>query len=201
MAAPWPDANVVADLLRRLRDGDPTAPAEFAAAVLDRLVTDLRAARPSADDHARVTAAEDAVLSVIRRPAAFDPTRGDFPTYLRMAARRDLANILDGERRHHRRREGPDSVELAADGRNCSGEGGEPDGLPSFDAPELAAVIATFTNEERRALDLMRSGERRTEAFAAALGISDRPPGEQRRVVKRVKDRIRARLRRAAGES
>ncbi|MDB5308364.1 MAG: hypothetical protein JWO38_2566 [Gemmataceae bacterium] len=197
MPGPWPDRDRGADFVRRLHAGDPTAPAEFAAAVLDPLVEYLRDASPEADDHARVTAAEDAVLSVIRHPARFDPARSDLPTFLRMAARGDLANLLDGERRHHRRRDGPDSVELVPDGRNCSWDD-DPADLPSFDTPELVAVVATFTAEERRVLDLMRDGERRTEVFAAALGLVDRPPDEQKRGVKQVKDRIKARLRRAA---
>ena len=45
--------------------------------------------------------------------------------------------------------------------------------------------------------ELLR-GERADRVFAAALGIADRPAAELQAEVKRVKDRIRARLRRAA---
>ena len=43
----------------------------------------------------------------------------------------------------------------------------------------------------------MRLGERKTAAYALALGIADRPAAEQRREVKRVKDRLQKRLERA----
>jgi hypothetical protein len=47
----------------------------------------------------------------------------------------------------------------------------------------------------------MRAGEKRTEAFAAVLGVADRPADEREREVHRVKGRIIKRLNRAAGES
>ena len=47
--------------------------------------------------------------------------------------------------------------------------------------------------------ELMGEGERRTAVFARALGLEDRPPGEQEREVKRVKDRIKKRMQRAGG--
>ena len=199
MAESWPDPDQALDLIHRLHAGDPTASAEFAASVLDPLVEYLRAANPGVNDHARLTAAEEAILSVIHHPTQFDPTRGELPAFLRMAAGRDLANILNAEQRHRHRRAGSDSVELLADARNISGTDDEPADFPSFDDPVLVAVVATFTDEERRVLDLMRDGERRTAVFAASLGIADRPPDEQTRVVKQVKDRIKVRLRRAVG--
>ena len=198
MATFWPEADQGAEIIRRLLAGDPTAPADFAAGFLDPLIDFLRAANPQVDDHARITAAADSILSIIRHPTQFDPTRGDVPKFLRVAARGDLANILEGEQRHHRHRENSVSVELGVDDRNCSEEEETLD-LPSFDDPRLVAVIAAFTDEEHRVLDLLRDGERQTVVFAAALGITDRPQDEQLRVVKQVKDRIKARLRRAVG--
>ncbi len=58
-------------------------------------------------------------------------------------------------------------------------------------------MIAAFDDAERRAFELMRAGERRTAVFAAALGLTDRPPAGQADEVKRVKDKIMQRLRRA----
>jgi DNA-directed RNA polymerase specialized sigma24 family protein len=201
MAKSWPDPDQAVALIHRLHAGDPTAPADFADSVLDPLVEYLRAANPAVDDHTRLTAAGDAVLSVIHHPTQFDPTRGDMPRFLRMAARGDLVNLLKREQRHRQRRAGTDSVELLADARNITGMDDESADFPSFDDPDLVAAVATFTDEERRVLDLMRDGERRTVVFAASLGITDRPPDEQTRVVKQVKDRIKVRLRRAVGGS
>jgi hypothetical protein len=49
---------------------------------------------------------------------------------------------------------------------------------------------------DRRLLLLRQEGERHTGAYSALLGISDRPVGEQRQMVKRAKDRVEKRLQR-----
>jgi DNA-directed RNA polymerase specialized sigma24 family protein len=193
MAEPWPDAEVGSDLLRRLRDGDPVAPSDFAAAYLDPLIAFLRATQRGVHEHALVTAAEDAVLSILRCPTVYVPSRSDLPTYLRMSALGDLRNLLERESRHHRQREDRDCVELPAEGGNDFPE----DELPSFDHPALAEVVAALAPVERQVFELMRSGERKTEAFAEVLGLDDRPTDVQAREVKRAKDRIKVRLKRA----
>jgi hypothetical protein len=48
--------------------------------------------------------------------------------------------------------------------------------------------------EDARIIQLMIDGERRTQRFAAALGLEKADPAEQREAVKRHKDRIRKRL-------
>jgi hypothetical protein len=114
-----------------------------------------------------------------------------------MAARRDLANVRAKERRHYRKREVRDCVELAAPGGNSLADAD----FPSFDDPDIAPLVAALPDVERRVLDLMRTGERRTEAFAAVLGLGGRPEDEQQREVKRVKDRVKKRLKRGRTES
>lgn len=193
----WPDTATATDLYRRLLTSDRVASSEFAAAFLEPLIAYLHAAYPHADDHHRIEAAEDAVLSVIRNPAVYDPSRGNLLTFLRMAARRDLDNIRAREQRHQRNREIRDCVELGTQ----DGNGFQDADLPSFDDPGIAAIVATLSEDERRVLDLMRTGERRTEAFAALLGVANRSVDEQRRVVKQVKDRVKKRFQRTEKES
>lgn len=195
-ASNWPDADTGAALHRRLAAGDPTAPADLAAAFLDPLVAYLRAGYSHVHDHLLYDAATDTLLSVMRNPAVYDPTRGELPAFLRMAAAGDLRNLLARDRRHQANREDRDCVELAADDGNSPAEGDEP---PSFDDARLAPVVAALSEAERQVLQLMRAGERRTAAFAAVLGIAGQPPDEQVREVKRVKDRIMVRLKRAGG--
>jgi len=60
----------------------------------------------------------------------------------------------------------------------------------------LAPVRVGLSDGEARVLDLMLDGERRTPAFAAALGISHLPVREQRQEVKKVKDKLKMRLKR-----
>ena len=189
----WPTDPELIGAWERLV-ADPDSAGEFADMVLRPLEADLgrqfRHAHP--DD---VTAAADtAVLAIVRRPEAYDPGRSRLPAFLRLIARRDLANLLAAERRHARGRIPWESVELTHPGRN------EPEEAPSLgDSPEVQAVIDGLSAVDRQVLDLIRDGERDTAVFAAVLGIADRPAGEQAAEVKRVKDRIMARLRRAGG--
>lgn len=195
----WPDPEAVAELFTRLCAGDRVAQSEFLVAVLDPLAADLRRWR-GADEHACLTAAEDAVLALLRNPAIYDPAKRGLIGFLRMSAEGDLLNALEKEKKHHTNRENRDCVELPGGGGN-SVAGDLAGDLPSFDEPNIAAEIASFTAPERAAFELMRDNERGTAAFAAALGIGHLPAQEQAREVKRVKDRIIKRLQRAGSKT
>jgi hypothetical protein len=60
----------------------------------------------------------------------------------------------------------------------------------------LADVDFRLSPAERRALRLLFEGERATSVWARVLALEDRPTPEQRRAVKRVRDRLLKRLRR-----
>jgi hypothetical protein len=196
MSNSWPEADDLAAIFERFVQGDRVAQSDFIVAVLDPLVNHLRTWRGGVDEHMLITAAGDAVLSLIHNPSLFDKTKSNLISFLRMAAKRDLLNILERESKHHRGRENSDCVELEADGRNTSVEE-LGDNLPSFDDPSLAAEIACFNDIERRVFELMRNGEKRTTAFAEVMGGSLLPVEDQAREVKRMKDRITQRLKRA----
>ena len=76
MSDSWPEPEAVAALYQRLCTGDRVAIAEFITAVLDPLASHLRWWRRDADEHTCLTAAEDAVLSLIRNPALYKPEKG-----------------------------------------------------------------------------------------------------------------------------
>ncbi len=173
---------------------DPDEGGAFAALVHGPLTDALEDRYPWADPHAVATAVGDAVLAFLRRPAAYDLGRLPLFRYLLLIARRRLSHQREREGRHHRGRIPWDAVELAAP----AGNEWEEDEL-SFQSADLQPVLASLSDAERRVLELMRDGERSTAAFVAALGLADRPVGEREAVVKRVKDRIKARLKRAAG--
>lgn len=194
MSDAWPDHAAAASLYLRLRTADPLAPSDFAETYLEPLAGFLRAVDPRADDHSRLTAAGDAILSVIRNPLVYDSDRGELADFLKMAARRDLLNVLGKERRHRLHHEYRDPVELPESDGNDSET---TDDLPSFGDADFALIIATFTDVESKVFELLRGGEKRTEVFAGEMGIADLPIDEQRREVKRVKDRIIVRLKRA----
>lgn len=190
---PFPDEPTLLALHARILAGDKPAMSAFARAVTDPLLMHLRIAFPGADEGVRITAAHDAVLKFLHRPSVYVPGRSSVAAYLRMAADGDLRNELAKERRHHRGRAAEEAVELAADDGNGRSDA---DDRLTFDHPAVVAAIAGFTPVERAVLDLMRAGERRTVAFALLLDLTGEP-GEVRREVKRVKDRIMHRLKRA----
>jgi hypothetical protein len=123
---------------------------------------------------------------------------------LRLAARRDLWNLLRGERCRQRGRIPWSIVELGPGGGNIQGREEEP--LTVLERWEEEAGWSDFLQQvreklrpsEQSVLDLLLSGERSTAAYAAVLGLAERPADEQAREVKRVKDRIKKRLEREA---
>jgi RNA polymerase sigma-70 factor (ECF subfamily) len=190
-------------LHRRLCEGIATAPAELARVFLPFLLVHLRRVNPAVHDHLCQSAAHDALVSLIKHPASFDPARGDLAAYLRMSAQGDLINLLKKEGRHHQGRHPWHLVEHAAENRNDLGRDDDPSlplriaeeqELADLNAPDLEGP--EWTDEERRVIALMRRGERSTAVFAAALGLSSLPSEEQKREVKKVKDRIKKRQQR-----
>ena len=195
------------DLYARLIEGDPTAPSDLAVTYLDRLTEWLIRHNPGVDPHDCATAAEDAILALIKNPRSYKSERQTLEVYLRISALGDLRNRLRSEQRHRERRVPLDVVELSPDARKYLWDVvGDPalivEKLEDVDLATIRANLqVALTEEENRVLELMTQGERRTEAYAAVLGITHRPVSEQRRVVKRVKDRIKKRLERAGGWS
>lgn len=188
---------------------DPTAPSDFAVAYLERLIGWLIEHNPRADPDDCATAAEDAILTLVKNPATYKPERQKLEVYLRLSASGDLKNLLRSERRHSRRRADLEAVEHSpVMGKYLQDVENDPallverreDEQWNTTKPNVPpAVRAGLTPEEARALALMLLGERKTAAYALALGITHRPVDEQRREVKRVKDRLTKRLERAGG--
>lgn len=191
----WPTDDALLAAWGRLAD-DPTSAGAFLTLALPPLARQLTAWRPTADPHTVESVAADVLLWLVKHPAKYDPNKAPLPAFLLFVARRKLLTALAAERPHQVGKIPWDDVEFAlADGNDQE----EDDGLPSFDHPDLQHVLAALSEVDRRLLDLMRDGERSTAAFAAVVGVADRPADEQEREVKRAKDRIKARLKRAVG--
>jgi DNA-directed RNA polymerase specialized sigma24 family protein len=187
----WPADDELLSAWRRLL-ADPDTGGAFAGLVVRPLEADLARRFRRVDPHAVTTAVGVAILAFLKRPDAYDPGRKSLPAYLRLIAHRKLLNVLEAEGRHHRGRIPWEPVEDSAPARNEDVEGGT-----LADHPGLRAVIESLSEADRVVLDLHLDGERRTAVFAAAMGIADRPAAEQAAEVKRVKDKITARLKRA----
>jgi hypothetical protein len=190
----WPDESEEEQLLARLLAGNPTAKEELAARFHPLLLHFLAGARPWSAEDLRGDAADRALIDFLCFPERFDPARGGLGAYLRMAAGRDLLNLLKQEKRV-RRGISLDSVEEPAGRRNQN-----EDEL-SWGHPVLIAELAVLNEDERVALELMRDGVRQTAAFVTRLGLDHLDPADQTATVMRLKDRVKRRLTRAVEDS
>ena len=71
---------------------------------------------------------------------------------------------------------------------------------PDSDRLRRTALWQQLTDVERRFWEQMEQGEWRTPVFAVILGVTHLSAAEQRREVKRVKDRLKKRKERSGGK-
>jgi hypothetical protein len=116
-----------------------------------------------------------------------------------MSAQADLVNLQRKAERRHKRERPLKLVEERAVGGNM--ETGEPNGqVAEMDSRMQAERVDRVLDNvfpdpvDRRLAALVLDEERRTGPYATVLGIQDAPLEEQRRTVKRQKDRIKKRL-------
>jgi RNA polymerase sigma-70 factor (ECF subfamily) len=192
-----------------LLGGSTTASGQLMEEYLPELDRRLRRRHPEVRDDTMIwDAATDALFGYVQAPEKYDPTKLSLPSYLIMAANGDLLNAIQKERRRTSRLVSLDAVADDDPGRKRFQEPGVEDEIDLdrlVDDPArravLRRVLAEFTDpRDRRLLWLLVEGERRTEPYAAILGITHLDIEEQRRIVKRNKDRIDKRIKRAKGK-
>lgn len=207
-----PAAMEERELWERLHAADPIAPSDLADRYLVPLLRWLERCQPNLDPGDYLTAAGEAIIALAKNPDTYDPERGkSLESYLRMSARGDLKNLVARERRRrkHLSRVTPEDVELVpAFGKYITNDADDPAWVVERDEEVRerlgqvavpAPVRERATPEEERVLELMREKVRETSAYARVLGLTHLPLAEQRREVKRVKDRLKKRLVRAEG--
>ena len=187
----------------RLLAGDLTTSAEVASLYLPGLVETLSRKYPevTARDETMVRdAATDALLNYVASPGAFDPERRTLRGYLFMVAKGDLLNALDKARREQGREKSVDPVELRQSTRNTEVE--TPKAERELHHQELRARLNELVPDpmEQQVLELMLEGERDTMAYAIVMGVVEMDGDARRDEVKRVKDKLKARLKRAGWE-
>jgi RNA polymerase sigma-70 factor, ECF subfamily len=205
-ALPSPPPDALA-LHQRLGAHDPTAALDLVVAYLAPLVVWLGETVPNVAEDIRLEAAEDALLTLIRKPESYRPEGQTLEVYLRMSARGDLRNLLRKERRHHQGRVPWKSVEHSADAGKYLGRHDDP-ALPLRLAEEEQTLAGAIPDSVRRklseidlrALELILQKERRLGVYATLYGLLDRAMEEQERIVKRHKDRLKKVLKRAGGK-
>ena len=95
-------------------------------------------------------------------------------------------------------------VELDEEDGNLFGREQEPllrlEGEEEAEARQrlIRSVAESLPEPDRRVLELMQHGERRTAVYAEVCACADRPADEQARLVKRVKDRLKKRVQRGS---
>lgn len=194
----WPGHEEEHQFLSQLNTGDDrTTHQEVANRYLPLLMRFLATAFPRAHSDLRDEAADRALIDFLGAPHRFDPARSSLGEYLQMAARGDLLNLLERERRA-RRGIPLDSVAEPDDHRNSTSDEDE---MLTFDHPQLVAEVAAFDAHERTAFELLREGVRDTRTCAARLNLTHLPDAEQVRAVKRLKDRVLKRLVRSVEDS
>ncbi|MBI1884768.1 MAG: sigma-70 family RNA polymerase sigma factor [Chloroflexi bacterium] len=182
---------------QRLLQGDPTAPSEVILTYLEPLIGRLRQRFPDVKDETIIRdAVTDALFQYVQSPGRFNPAKSSLASYLTMAARGDLLNALARERRRAARQVPLETVAEAALARNTLEE--SEDSSDSMAASPLMQAIPQEVSDptDRELLEMILTGERKTARYAQALGIADRSETEQRKIVKRHKDRLKKRLRR-----
>jgi hypothetical protein len=172
------------DLHRRLIDEDPVAPAVLLKTYIDPLIAALEAANEHWVRHLIEEAVGDALVSLVKNPTGFDASRSKAAlplfAYLRLAAQRDLQNILKKEQRHWQDRVSLESVEDSLLAGNYLGRDDPSERLQRQEEADKEREILSFVRRglsdgEQEALELMRQGERKTTAFARVLGIDQLP--------------------------
>lgn len=185
---------------QRLLARDPIAPAELVAAYLEPLIHGLQQRYPSVpDEHVIYDAVIDTLLDYSAHPSRFDPTRSPLLNYLRMSAHRDLLNALQKERRRQQRQQRVQQHLRAAPVELHSSDGNrgqEDDTAAAVDELRQRMFEVVTDARDRQLLHLILAGERQTKHYAAVLGIQELDPVEQRRIVKRHKDRLKKQLER-----
>lgn len=188
------------DVHRRLLARDPAAPAQLARKVMGPLAQSLAHVAHLPDDSEMILdAVTDTLMSYIKRPGQFDPSKRGLWGFLMMSAQADLLNLQNKAERRHRRERSLKLVEERAVGGNM--ETGEPNGQVAevdsrMQAERVDRVLDNVFPDpvDQRLAALVLDEERRTGPYATVLGIQDAPLEEQRRTVKRQKDRIKKRL-------
>jgi DNA-directed RNA polymerase specialized sigma24 family protein len=204
--SPLPTREQELELHRRLRDRDRTAPVDLADAYHTRLMRHLRRKNSAlVSEDLLSDAVYETWANLCKNPDSYEGSRSLW-SYLQMSAQGDLVNAIAKEARHRRRVQIGKNVELCAED-GMSGSADDPEAAAEREAEAervrreiLPRVKDSLSPEEVVCLDLLLAGEKKTARFAAALGVTNLSPKDQKDRVKQTKDKLKLRIRRARGE-
>lgn len=194
-----PPPELLRELDERLRSGGMAVSAILAALLLPALKRRFRR-WSNLDPHVVESLIGERVAAYLFEPERYDPDKSPLLAYLWQDINGDLRNELSAQARR-REREVPDSpsVELFDRERNPGVEEEALDAVDPFDAPaELVQAAreeaARLNEQDQELVKLISEGVRETAAYAELLGIRHLPVEQQRKEVKRHKDRLKKSL-------
>ncbi|MGL4647767.1 MAG: hypothetical protein ACRC1H_00055 [Caldilineaceae bacterium] len=199
---PWYPANVeqkARSLHERALEQDVTAISELAHLLVPWMQEGVKRQWPRAEEADVVTAVTDAFMAYRHRPEIYQPDKGPMVRFMVMAAVGDLRNLYDKQKRYDKRFPGfPQSVANDGDEQENEVESGVDEDmtdlmiLMSRNAELEANIIGLFPDPiDRQVLDLIVQSVRQFEIYAMVMQIEHLPIDEQRKRVKRARDRIR----------
>lgn len=152
------------------------------------------------------TAVIDAFISYNNNPDSYNPEKATLMSFIKMAAYGDLMNSLKREKKHGNRKDLPESVELEEKFWNTIMKSSASADSTIVTDELLKAVQDIlqnyFTNDTDITLaKMILANETKTEYYSEVLEIEDLEIEEQRREVKKYKDRIKQVLKRHDIES
>lgn len=193
-------------LHQELLAGHPTATARIVEAFINPLIDSLRKSDPGRisqyDPDLSETAVHDAILSYFQNPHQYHPEKGrGLFSYLKMSARGDLLNALTSEKKQELNIALSEIVELSSEKPEYKVEQTANKSTEEIFFERNSTLLNQAINLLSKDTDiglllLMLSGERKTEFFAEVLGISELTKEEQKKLVKKHKDRIKKHLQR-----
>jgi DNA-directed RNA polymerase specialized sigma24 family protein len=204
-----PHSDELFELHKKLLSGDRAAAEEILYLLIEPLQSELEQRFSAADEQLIATGVSDALLDYAARPDRAQVRRGsglrqvmngsELRQFLVSAAWRNVSNAYRGETRRKK------WEALAVSGAAQSVvEEHTPLGIliQNEDVANQERLISRLMVMlpdpcDREILRLRLEGERKTEVFARAMGLSDLSLPEQRRLVKQAKDRIEKVLKRS----
>ena len=185
----------------RMLSGDPTAFAELCNVALD-YISDFLGHRLSVPDKELCDSlAIDTLLRFREAPEKYDPHKSSLGTYLCMDARGDMLNEIEKRKRRNRRivRLDEEFVEVQSEDGNNEQEDID-DWLLKYTSLSREQLLRELSNElsptDKQIVISIAEGVRDVEHYAAIMGVQHLSAEEQKREVKRAKDRIKKKLER-----
>jgi hypothetical protein len=149
------------------------------------------------DEGLILEAVNEAFWGYYKNPETFNPNQNTLLRFLEIAAERDLKNILEREKKHLKKINIPENVELEENYWNSITRVNQSTDGSLIEEEALKQVKAELSKHFKTEIDIELAkhilfGERQTEVFSKLLNIETLDVNDQKKQVKKHKDRIKA---------